>query len=79
MENNSPTYVRLLGCTQTGRAYLKEKKQMFTLPIISKVSSFQNTQISLDIKAATIYALGLPLAKQNLLLELEYNQPPIMK
>jgi len=76
---SEPTYIRLLGSTKTGRLYLKEKKKTFSLPVISKLSSFHNEQIDLDIKAAAIYSLGAPLSFQQNLAKLEYSQPPIMK
>lgn len=73
-----PTYIRLLGSTKNGRLYLKNKKKEFLLPVVSKLSSFQNEQIALDSKAAAIYSLGVPLSFQQKLAKLEYSQPPIM-
>ncbi|PKG22145.1 nucleotidyltransferase [Niallia nealsonii] len=78
-EMSEPTYIRLLGSTASGRLYLKEKKKNFLLPVVSKLSSFQNQQIALDSKAAAIYSLGAPLSFQQKLTKLEYSQPPIMK
>ncbi|MFT8320349.1 MAG: nucleotidyltransferase [Bacillus sp. (in: firmicutes)] len=74
-----PTYLRLLGSSKPGRLYLKEKKKEFLLPLISKLSAFHDDQIELDIKASTIYSLGVPFSYQHKLEELEYCQPPIMK
>lgn len=77
--NLTPSYIRLLGSTSSGRLYLKEKKKIFTLPIVSKLSAFDNTAIQMDIKAASVYALGVPLQHQQNLLDAEYRQPPIIK
>ncbi|WP_445488443.1 nucleotidyltransferase [Niallia sp. 03133] len=79
MKNPEPAFIRLLGSTKAGRSYLKEKKQEFLLPVVSKLSAFQHNQMDLDIKASSIYALGAPLSNQYKLGELEYKQPPIMK
>lgn len=76
---SKPAYIRLLGTTANGRLYLKEKKKQFLLPIISKLSSFEKEKIVLDVRASQIYALGVPVAAQQKLLEMDYSKPPIMK
>ncbi|MER2057538.1 MAG: nucleotidyltransferase [Niallia sp.] len=76
---SQPAYIRLLGTTANGRLYLKEKKKEFSLPIISKLSSFDKEKIALDIRASQIYALGAPVTVQEQLLGMDYSQPPIMK
>lgn len=74
-----PAYIRLLGTTANGRFYLKEKKKQFSLPIISKLSSFDKEKIALDVRASQIYALGAPPEVQEQLLNMDYAHPPIMK
>ncbi|TRZ38832.1 nucleotidyltransferase [Niallia circulans] len=77
--NNTPAYLRLLGSSKQGRAYLKDRKKALKLPLISKLSSFQHNQIDLDIRAASIYTLAAQTSHQKTLLAMEYSQPPIMK
>ena len=76
--NETPAYMRLLGSSKKGRCYLKEHKKTFKLPLISKLSSFSHQQIDLDVRAASIYALGTLPAKQQELSAMEYSQVPIM-
>jgi predicted nucleotidyltransferase len=71
------TYLRLLGMTTTGKEYLNKRKTHFSLPLVSKLSSYKQKEIHLDIKAARIYALGVPSQLRNALLMQEYKQPPI--
>ncbi|WP_075981033.1 nucleotidyltransferase [Bacillus massilinigeriensis] len=73
----NPSYLRLLGMSDKGRKYLKGKREQLSLPLISKLSSFQKDTIQLDIKASRIYALGAKGDAKQLLLEKEYSQPPI--
>ncbi|MGV3466828.1 MAG: nucleotidyltransferase [Heyndrickxia sp.] len=77
-EHLYPEYIRLLGMSANGRIYLNEMKKSISLPIISKLSSFQNKAIQLDIKASKVYSLALQESKRALLMNLEFSQPPIM-
>ena len=76
---SKPAYIRLLGSTRIGRAYLKENKKNFLLPIISKLSSFRHKQLDLDTRASRIYAFGAPASSQQALINIDYKMPPIMK
>ncbi|MFJ7728915.1 nucleotidyltransferase [Neobacillus sp. NPDC097160] len=71
------SYLRLLGMTGKGKEYLNRKKREFSLPLVSKLSSFKGHEITLDIKAARIYSLGIPNQVKNELIKQEFNQPPI--
>jgi predicted nucleotidyltransferase len=71
------TYVRLLGMTTTGKEYLNKRKTHFSLPLVSKLSSFKQKEITLDIKGARVYSLGVPHHLRKALLMQEYKQPPI--
>ncbi|MBS4172406.1 nucleotidyltransferase [Bacillus sp. FJAT-49736] len=75
---NLPEYIRLLGMSQGGRKYLNERKKDISLPIISKLSSFDNAALDLDIKAARTYALGLKEPERHRLMKMEFSQPPIL-
>jgi predicted nucleotidyltransferase len=71
------SYIRLLGMTTRGKEYLNKKKSHFSLPLISKLSSFKGKEINLDIKAARIYSLGIPSHLKNVVIRQEFEQPPI--
>lgn len=81
METSKRTadYLRLLGATEKGRAYLNYRKKDLSLPVISKLSAFSGPDLELDIKAARIYALGQNGSSQQKLLAEEFAQPPIMQ
>lgn len=71
------TYLRLLGMTANGRDYLNKTKKDFTLPLVSKLSSFKGNMIDLDVKAANVYALGVPNYLKDEMFKQEFSQPPI--
>ena len=71
------SYLRLLGMTTNGREYLNKVKKDLSLPLVSKLSSFKESEINLDVKAARVYALGVPNHLKNELFKQEFNQPPI--
>ncbi|MDQ1146821.1 putative nucleotidyltransferase [Bacillus sp. SORGH_AS 510] len=71
------TYLRLLGMTANGREYLNKTKKDFTLPLVSKLSSFKENMIDLDVKAARVYALGVPNHLKDEMFKQEFSQPPI--
>lgn len=72
-----PTYLRLLGMSSNGRDYLSMKKKQIDLDHISKLSAYAKPDIDFDIKAARIYSFGAKI-NQELLLQQEYSQPPIL-
>lgn len=71
------TYLRLLGMTDNGRAYLNRYKKDIPLPIIVKRAAFDDPLIRIDSKAARIHAMGLPEKYQHKAIELEFSQQPI--
>lgn len=74
----TPRYIRLLGMSAKGRAYLNKVKKDLPLPLISTVSSFPKDMLALDRKAALVYSQILKEPERSSLLSLEYAQPPIM-
>ncbi|WP_226674343.1 nucleotidyltransferase [Rossellomorea aquimaris] len=74
-----PEYIRLLGMNKKGREFIHQQKKDLSLPLISKLSSADQKAISLDVKAAEIYSLGLQNSSaRKKLLHQEWSQPPIM-
>ncbi|MED3562012.1 nucleotidyltransferase, partial [Bacillus xiapuensis] len=74
----SAKYLRLLGMTQQGKAYLNKVKSGLKLPLVSKLSSYKQKEIMLDIKASQIYAFGLPEKVRNEFIQQEFKHPPII-
>lgn len=70
-------YLRLLGMSQKGRAYLQQVKKKLNIPLISKLSAFPKEKISLDIHASSMFAQGYPEPARTRLRRLEYEQPPL--
>lgn len=54
-----PAYLRLLGMTKQGQAYLQANKKQFKLPVVSRAASFTHPGHRFDIHAATLYAMGI--------------------
>ncbi|CAM3751800.1 nucleotidyltransferase [Mesobacillus thioparans] len=71
-------YLRLLGASEKGRAYLNIRKKDLSLPLVSKLSAFSHPDLTLDTRAARIYALSQNGSGQEKLLAEEFAQPPIM-
>jgi len=78
METEKAEYLRLLGMTMKGKAYLNKNKGNLGLPLISRISARHNKQLTLDIRASRVYALAVSGKEQKTLLEKEFKQPPIL-
>ncbi|MFJ5622222.1 nucleotidyltransferase [Peribacillus loiseleuriae] len=74
----APSYLRLLGMNPNGREYLRKIKKNLPLPLISRLSAFNDPSIQLDIRASQVYALGLSQPYQHLLMQREYGSPVIV-
>ncbi|MBD7983426.1 nucleotidyltransferase [Sporosarcina sp. Sa2YVA2] len=70
----TPSYLRLLGMTVNGRAYLNEKKKSLRLPLVSKAASLLDPALAMDIHASDIYALGTGLPTSQ-----DYSLAPIIE
>ncbi|OCB99420.1 UPF0348 protein [Bacillus amyloliquefaciens] len=71
------TYVRLLGMNTKGQSYLSKMKKTFKLPIVSKLSSFSNPSLDLDIKAGLVYSLPIREPMRSKFNIGEYSNSPI--
>ncbi|MFC7685523.1 nucleotidyltransferase [Ureibacillus sp. GCM10028918] len=72
----NPSYIRLLGMTKNGQAYLSQHKKQFQLPLISRVASTKDPMLLLDIRATEMFALGVELSSGRQI-ALDYQTPPI--
>ncbi|HEY4552150.1 MAG TPA: nucleotidyltransferase [Bacillaceae bacterium] len=75
---SAPEYIRLLGMTDAGRMYLNKVKSRLSLPLVSKLSSWPEKLMEMDIRAGLVYAQGLPSPVRKKLSRMEYAQPPIL-
>jgi predicted nucleotidyltransferase len=78
LNEQTASYIRLLGMTKKGQSYLKLQKKKIGLPFISTLSKFHHLQLEQDIKATSIYGLALPEPARSEFLFNEYRIPPIL-
>lgn len=76
-EKPKATYLRLLGMSGAGQQYLQRVKKELPLPIVANLSSYTDSLIELDKKAANTYAMAFPEPIRSKFLKLEYSTPPI--
>ncbi|MET1030078.1 nucleotidyltransferase [Domibacillus tundrae] len=73
------SFIRLLGMTENGRAYIRSIKKEMLVPLVSRTASASDL-LALDIKAARVFASApnLPKDYADSLLEQEYSTPPLL-
>lgn len=73
------SFIRLLGMTENGRAYIRSIKKNLDVPLISRTAAGSGL-LALDIKAARVFASasGAEESYVHLLLDQEYSMPPIL-
>ncbi|MBA9024980.1 nucleotidyltransferase [Peribacillus huizhouensis] len=74
----APAFLRLLGMNSNGREYLNKIKKDLPIPLISRLSAFNDPSIQPDLRASQVYALGLSQPYQKLLMQREYKSPVIV-
>ncbi|MCY8631502.1 nucleotidyltransferase, partial [Bacillus spizizenii] len=77
LKDEEVPYIRLLGMTKKGQAYLSEKKKALSVPLVSKLSSFSHPALDLDIKASRIYSLPIEEPLRTEFDLQEYGHAPI--
>ncbi|HWO95102.1 MAG TPA: nucleotidyltransferase [Bacillus sp. (in: firmicutes)] len=78
LKQQTAAYIRLLGMSKNGQAYLKEQKKNLCLPLVSTLSKFQHSQLEQDIKATNVYSFALNEPARSDFLFQEYRTPPII-
>lgn len=73
----TPSYIRLLGMSMKGQAYLGKYKKDISLPLISRVAATKDAMLTIDIHAAEIYNLSLETGNMEQSLPKDYQTPPI--
>ncbi|MFJ8244090.1 nucleotidyltransferase [Peribacillus asahii] len=74
-----PSYLRLLGMTEKGQQYLQLVKKELPLPLISKISAYNNSDITPDLRATNVFAQSLPEPYQTELIQREFAAPIRLK
>jgi hypothetical protein len=73
-----PTYIRLLGMSETGRRYLQRVKKELALPLITKAAKLNGDPLyEQEKRAAAVYAAALPEPLYSAALKEEYATAPI--
>lgn len=73
---SSPSYLRILGMTKLGQAYISSIKKELSLPLISRVGANNDPCLALDVRATDMYRLGMSLISDKKIDE-DYQSPPI--
>ncbi|OLN21482.1 hypothetical protein BTO30_14720 [Domibacillus antri] len=78
-EASAVSFIRLLGMTQNGRAYIRSIKKEMTIPLLSRTAAGSD-MLALDIKAARVYATlpSAPSSYTGQLLDQEFSAPPFL-
>ena len=74
-----PGYIRLLACSKHGRPYLRELVDRASLPLISQFSQIKHPHLEIELQAAKLYALALPISKRQDFIKKEYASIPFFE
>ncbi|QTB27907.1 nucleotidyltransferase [Lysinibacillus sphaericus] len=73
----APSFIRLLGMSAKGQAYLGKRKKDIELPLISRVAATNDAMLAIDIHAAELYNLSIEQGVTAQSLPKDYQTPPI--
>ena len=74
-----PTYIRILGLTETGIAYLNSIKKNCPLPIITSLSQIDDLCSQIEYRATAVYSSVFLKEKRTQLLTREFQKKPIIQ
>ena len=72
-------YIRLLGMSQTGQAFINKTKHNFEVPMITNLNNQTRNLVSLDEKATDVYYSVLPAKQRKVFRSQEFKLPIIYK
>ncbi|WP_088043911.1 nucleotidyltransferase [Bacillus sp. EAC] len=78
LEKDRVPYIRLLGMSKKGKAYLNINKKSIDIPIYTTINQDNINHLRTDLKATHAYASVLPLKSQQQLINSEYALYPII-
>ncbi|CAG9619825.1 nucleotidyltransferase [Sutcliffiella rhizosphaerae] len=77
MTQSHSEYVRLLGMSRKGQAYLREIKKELEIPLLSKISGFDSQMLEMDVRATNTYAMKFSEPTRSNWMLQEFSKPPI--
>ncbi|TKD71767.1 nucleotidyltransferase [Pseudalkalibacillus hwajinpoensis] len=78
LEDAKAPYLRLLGMSGSGRAYLNEIKSSLTVPLVANINQFDHPFLTIERRASQVYALGFTGEHQEEFLMKEHKTSPII-
>lgn len=76
LEVDMPEYVRLLACSKNGKKHLRYFVDHAKLPLISHFSQIKHPHLEIELNAAKLYALSLPINERQNSIKKEYASIP---
>ena len=76
---DNPEYVRLLGCSKVGKQHLRYFSDHCDLPFISQFSQIKHPHLDIELQAAKLYALSLPIKERQDFIKKEYASIPFFE
>lgn len=73
------SYLRVLGFSKRGQAYLNHIKKDISIPLITTFSKGKDDILYFEMQTTSVYASILDISKQNAFIKQEYQQKPIQK
>jgi len=73
-----PSYIRVLGMSQSGKKYLHTMKHHTSIPIITRFAQIQDPLLAIEYKATCLYHSILKDPKRNNKIKEEFQQPVII-
>ncbi|MBN8207362.1 nucleotidyltransferase [Bacillus sp. NTK071] len=78
LEGDKAPYLRLLGMSSTGRAYLNEIKSSLPVPLVANINQFNHPFLTIERRVSQAYALGFTDEHQEEFLMKEHKMSPII-
>lgn len=75
-QTQAPSYIRILGMTKQGQAYISTIKKSLTLPLISRVAAISDPVLAIDLHATQMYQQGVAQFS-SIKIDEDYKSPPI--
>lgn len=75
-QTQTPSYIRILGMTKEGQAYISSIKKSLRLPLISRVGAVNDPVLAIDLHATQMYQQGMAQFSRTKIDE-DYKSPPI--
>lgn len=75
--SNAIHYARVLGFTEQGRAWIKEKSEHRSIPLITNPKQFDDPLLTLDCKATTLYTQVTNSLSHCRSIQVDYAMPPV--